>query len=683
MALGANIKGITLEIGADTTKLGDAIDSVTGESKALQSELKKVDNLLKFNPGNADLLAQKQEILSKNVETTTKKLDALRSAQSDVDKLFASGKINDKQYREFQRTVIDTAGSLNTLKTKLGEVESAQKTAASKMLQFGDALKESSGKAKTFASDVSKSVSVGGAAIAGSAVGLVQSSSELNTMLARLSTNAYLAGADMAIVEQGLADVTAVSGDSRAAVETVSNVLAAGVPDNKLLEALDLVNAGAIKFSDTLNTEGIADGIQETFATGEAIGMFAELLERSGIDLDDFNEKLGAAKTEAEKTDLVLQTLSDVGLGDVTDKYKELNPEVSENAEANFELEKAMADLAIVLTPLVTEMTKIIEKVVTWATENPKLAETMVIIGTVVSAIATAFTVLMPIISGIMSLFRLLRPIIMAAGVGFAWLPLVIAAVIAIGIALYKNWDVVSEKLVAAWGWIKDKALELWALIKEYIIEPIKKAAAFVVEKVGEMKDKAVEKFNTLRDKAKEIFGKVQGFIEDPIGTARDFVKKKIDEIKGFFTNLKLKIPAIELPSMPKITLETATKTILKKKITYPTGFNIEWKDEGGIFYSPTVIGVGEKRPEFVGALEDLEKIVSASMLGVLNEFGTSNTSSTDGAIRALTDALRESNTSNRPINLTLNIDGHEFAKATYQDITSLQANATARNARF
>ncbi len=57
------IKGITVEIGGDTTKLGKALDGVTRTSRNLQGELKQVNNLLKLDPGNTDLLAQKQKIL--------------------------------------------------------------------------------------------------------------------------------------------------------------------------------------------------------------------------------------------------------------------------------------------------------------------------------------------------------------------------------------------------------------------------------------------------------------------------------------------------------------------------------------------------------------------------------------------------------------------------------------------
>ena len=91
-------------------------------------------------------------------------------------------------------------------------------------------------------------------------------------------------GFDYKNIEDGFKKVAAVTGEADSAVETLSNLMQSGFNDQQLASVIDDINGAAIRFSDTLKTEGIADGIQETFATGEAIGMFGELLERSGVD---------------------------------------------------------------------------------------------------------------------------------------------------------------------------------------------------------------------------------------------------------------------------------------------------------------------------------------------------------------------------------------------------------------
>ena len=215
-----------------------------------------------------------------------------------------------------------------------------------------------------------------------------------------------------------------------------------------------------------------------------------------------------------------------------------------------------------------------------------------------------------------------------------------VTAAIAIGIALYKNWDTVKVYLMAAWTVIKNAfqtgtraaisfvtnlysgavakfnslrstVSTVFTNIKTAITSKVREAVTTGLSFVSNLVSGAREKFNTVFSTAKSIFGKVKDAITKPIEEAKTTVSGIIDSIIGFFDNLKgkFKFPKIDIP-IPKIELETATKTVLGKDITYPTGFGVEWYDKGGIFNSPSIIGVGEKRPEFVGALDDLRQIV-------------------------------------------------------------------------
>ena len=78
------IKGITVEIGGDTQPLNKALKDVSKTAASLNSELRIIDKLLKLDPTNTTLLAQKQEVLAKSIENTTKKLNALKSAQEQA-----------------------------------------------------------------------------------------------------------------------------------------------------------------------------------------------------------------------------------------------------------------------------------------------------------------------------------------------------------------------------------------------------------------------------------------------------------------------------------------------------------------------------------------------------------------------------------------------------------------------
>ena len=77
--MASKIQGITVEIGGDTTKLGNALESVNKKSKALQSELKGVNTLLKMNPSNITLLKQKQDLLNQSIAECREKLNTLKA----------------------------------------------------------------------------------------------------------------------------------------------------------------------------------------------------------------------------------------------------------------------------------------------------------------------------------------------------------------------------------------------------------------------------------------------------------------------------------------------------------------------------------------------------------------------------------------------------------------------------
>lgn len=108
------INGITIRFGADYSPLDKALKEINSTSSSLNGELKQVNKLLKFDPGNTILLSQKQELLSKSIQNTETKLKGLKEAQSEVEKLFKSGDIGEKEYREFQRSIEETEQSLKS-----------------------------------------------------------------------------------------------------------------------------------------------------------------------------------------------------------------------------------------------------------------------------------------------------------------------------------------------------------------------------------------------------------------------------------------------------------------------------------------------------------------------------------------------------------------------------------------
>lgn len=139
------ISGITIAIGADTTGVTNGLKDIGKQSNSVNSELRDVERLLKLNPSNVELVAQKQQLLSKQVELTTKKLDGLKGAQADVERQFSNGDIGEEQYRAFQREIVATEGRLDHYKQSLKDVESSSGEAGNATKGLGGKFDELGG----------------------------------------------------------------------------------------------------------------------------------------------------------------------------------------------------------------------------------------------------------------------------------------------------------------------------------------------------------------------------------------------------------------------------------------------------------------------------------------------------------------------------------------------------------
>ncbi|WP_370771354.1 phage tail tape measure protein [[Ruminococcus] torques] len=124
--MGNRIKGITVEIGGDTTGLDKALRGVNSSITKTQSALNDVNKLLKLDPSNTVLVAQKQQLLSQAVSQTSDKLEALESAQEQVVAAFQRGDIGQDKYQAFQREVEETRGKLNQYKNDLSSLQMEQ-----------------------------------------------------------------------------------------------------------------------------------------------------------------------------------------------------------------------------------------------------------------------------------------------------------------------------------------------------------------------------------------------------------------------------------------------------------------------------------------------------------------------------------------------------------------------------
>lgn len=180
--MAGNIKGITIEIGGDTTGLSKALKGINSETRSVQNELKTIDKLLKLDPTNVNLLTQKQELLSKSVSKTRETLDGLKGAAEQLEKQYQDGTITQEQYRDgcnaIEREVIKQTAALDEQEKALKRCAPQWEALSAKVGKFGEKA-TAAGKALAPLSAVGGSIVGGMTALAVSAG---KSADDLNTL---------------------------------------------------------------------------------------------------------------------------------------------------------------------------------------------------------------------------------------------------------------------------------------------------------------------------------------------------------------------------------------------------------------------------------------------------------------------------------------------------------------------
>lgn len=369
--MAGSIKGITVEIGGDTTGLSKALGGINKEISSTQKQLKEVERLLKLDPKNTELLAQKQRLLSEAITETSTKLDALKQAEAKAQEQFKKGELSRQEYEKLQRQIIATEQKLQSLasqasksKKMLESISSAAGGVSDKLGKLGDKLAP---------------VTAGVLGLGTVALSTVDSTEELRSDLSKLDQNAKEHKVSIDTARKAWEDFAIASDETDSAVEATSNLLQAGFTESNLQKAVENLTGAYLRFPDTMKIESLADSLQETLATGAATGQFAELLDRLGIGAEKFSKGIAKCKTQADKQNYALETLAKAGLADTYNGWKDTNSELVESKKANLDLQKSMAKLAETVQPILTDIVDAVSDMVDWFNElSPEVKETTV-----------------------------------------------------------------------------------------------------------------------------------------------------------------------------------------------------------------------------------------------------------------------------------------------------------------
>ena len=614
------IKGITIEFGADTTKLNGALKKTQGTINKTQAELKQINRALKFNPGNTVLLKQKFELLQRSVKETREKLKQLTEMQKQMDARGVDK--TSAQYRELEREIEKTKSQLKSAEGELKRFGSVGKQQA---LAVSNAMKTAGGKIKAAGRNITTTVSVWGMAAIYSGSKLIDMAEKQAQAEDKL-TEIYKArmGVGKKAVKSTLALASAeqklgVVGDEVQIAGAQQLATYAKYPStvNTILPAL---NDLLVQQKGMNGTQEDAVGLANLF--GKAMMGQTGALKRAGISFTEAQEEVLKYGTEEEKAAMLAEVVKQ-NVGDMNEEFAKTD--AGKIQQAKNALGDMGEEIGAILLPAVADLVSWfqsnlmpqLQQFIDFMKEHPNIAKFAL-------AIAGILAVAGPLLMFIGSLIGMLGSLAgVATALDVALLPIVgivaaivagIAAAVAVGVLLYKNWDKIKAKAIE----IKDKLSETWTSIKTTIGKAVSSIVSW-----------ASSKFTSMKTRVTAIFTAIKYAITHPIETAKNIIKRIIEKIKGFF---KFKIPKPHIP-LPHFSIKPAGwkfSDLLKGKIP---SLGIKWYAQGGIFDSPTIAGIGEAGPEAVVPLnklwDKLDNIASASSGSaiVVNVYGSDNMS--------------------------------------------------------
>lgn len=267
------IKGITIEIGGDTTKLDKALGEVNSKTKQLQSELKGVNSLLKMDPKNVTLLKQKQDLLNQSISNTREKLNTLKTAQIQVQEQFDKGQITEEQYRDFQREIIATE---NKLKSLTKELKNFGSVGAQQIAIAGQKMQDVGGKIES----VGKKVSIASVGTTAALTAISKSAIDFETAFTGVTKTVDGTDKQLEEIKQGLLDLSKTTASSSTEIAAVAE--AAG--------QLGVKTENILSFTETM----VRLGDSTNMSADEAATAIAQLYNIMGADINTV-DRFGAA----------------------------------------------------------------------------------------------------------------------------------------------------------------------------------------------------------------------------------------------------------------------------------------------------------------------------------------------------------------------------------------------------
>ena len=269
----SRIKGITIEIGGDTTKLQTALKGVNTEIKNTQAQLKDVERLLKLDPGNTELLAQKHKLLGQAVEETKNKLETLKTAQQQADEALKNGTISKDQYDALQREIIETEQELK----RLEEQANQSATALQKIGATGEKWKEVGGNIE----NAGKKLMPVTATVTALGTVSVKTAADFESSMSKVAAVSGATGSDLEALSKKAREMGSKTKFSASeAAEAMNYMAMAGWKTEDMLSGIEgVMNLAAASGEDLATTSDIVTDALTAFGlSAQDSGHFADVL---------------------------------------------------------------------------------------------------------------------------------------------------------------------------------------------------------------------------------------------------------------------------------------------------------------------------------------------------------------------------------------------------------------------
>lgn len=535
----SNIKGISIEIDGDTTKLSKSLKEVDGQIKSTQTALRDVDKLLKLDPKNTELLTQKQKLLTDAIGQTKDRLQQLKDAQGQVSQGTA-------EWDGLQREIIETEQKLKGLEDQyksFGSVSAQQIKAAGEDLKgVGDKI---SAAGQAFAP---VSAAAGGLVAGLGALGYkaITSADELNTLskqtgistdeLQKMSYASDLVDVSIDDIVGSMKKMKVNMDSNSKSVQAAWQQLGVSVRDASTGEMRPAIDV----FYDAIAALGEVKN--ETERDQLAMDLFGKSADSLAGIIDDGGAAFQEYGQQAQDMGLILS-------GDTLNSLNTINDTVDKTkATMGASLIELGATIAESLQPAIDKAAEIIGLIAEKLREmDPETVKTIATIGLVVAAIApllSAIGAIIGLIANIMIAAPALGAVIAALTGPIGIVIAAVAAAVAAGIALYKNWDTVKEKCAEfaarvseRWNALKDYIVDRINTTKENIVNTWNNIHETVTTTVENLKSSVTEKWETLKKKVTDAVENIKKTAIEKWNALKQTVITTVENLKTSVTN--------------------------------------------------------------------------------------------------------------------------------------------------